>query len=476
MPTLSKILAREATLTEPQEDWLHQLTGDWQIIADITFSDLVLYIRGAKAPVAVAQARPATAHTVYRTDQVGFPPPEKIIADVKRVLDHCESVADEDEVSLIRIVPVRFKKDVIAAMAIVSARRADRVPSQALANYEAIAHTLIEMVTRGEFPAENSPTGYRHGTPRVPDGLVHVDADGVAKYVSPNAVSHFRRFGIEEPILGSVLAEQVSNRIETAGQVDEALPLVLMGRASWMAEAEAHGVVISLRAVPLHRGAERLGAVILCRDITELRRQERELISKDSTIREINHRVKNNLQTVSALLRMQARRADSSDTRSALETAQRRVATIAVVHEKLSQTINEVVDFDSVFVPVLRMVRDAAVTEEPVIATFHGTFGMVRAEQATALGVVMNEIISNAIEHGLPNGGRIDITAQREGNHLHITVADNGIGVGPQGPRPGLGMQIVKTMVNAELKGNIEWSANEGGGVCVDLDLHIRSF
>ena len=196
-------------------------------------------------------------------------------------------------------------------------------------------------------------------------------------------------------------------------------------------------------------------------------------MSKDSTIREINHRVKNNLQTVSALLRMQSRRAGEGMTRAALETAQLRVATIAVVHEKLSQTIDEVVDFDQVFVPVMRMVRDVSVTEEPVVTTFEGTFGRVRAEEATALGVVMNEIISNAIEHGLPKGGRLDIRANRDGNHLHIEVADDGEGMGDHHPS-GLGTQIVRTMVVSELRGKIEWCPREGGGTVVVLDLNIR--
>ena len=72
-------------------------------------------------------------------------------------------------------------------------------------------------------------------------------------------------------------------------------------------------------------GGDRIGALVLLRDVTELRRRERELMTKDATIREIHHRVKNNLQTVAALLRLQARRLRIPEGRAALEEAVRRV-------------------------------------------------------------------------------------------------------------------------------------------------------
>ncbi|QOQ39195.1 sensor histidine kinase [Trueperella pecoris] len=474
MSTLSRILSRDSYLFAHQREWLHHLTGEWQIIADITFSDLILYVRTDRGVVVAAQARPATAATVHQRDFVGEPTKEWKAELIEKAGQSGQEIFTEDDGVNIRLVPVSCQGEIIAVMGIVTAKFVDRVPTVMLANYESIADTLVSMVMNGEFPIDGSPSGYRHGTPRVTDGLIHVDCEGSVIYASPNAISHLRRLGVEKPLLGEILAEAITDDLDGVFQIDEALPVVLTGRAAWMAELERNDVVVSFRAVPLIRMGERQGAIVLCRDITELRRQERELMSKDSTIREINHRVKNNLQTVSALLRLQARRAGEGMTRMALETAQRRVATIAVVHEKLSQTIDEVVDFDQVFVPVMRMVRDTAVTDNPVVTTFEGDFGRVRAEQATALGVVMNEIISNAIEHGLPKGGRLDIKAQRDAEKLHIEIADDGRGMGENHPT-GLGTQIVKTMVVSELKGRIAWQERSGGGTVVVLDLIIRS-
>src|SRR5690606_14263037 len=143
------------------------------------------------------------------------------------------------------------------------------------------------------------------------------------------------------------LAEVTTDLLEESSPMDESLPLVVMGRAPWRTELEARGVCLSLRAVPLTETGQRIGAVLLCRDVSELRRRERELITKDATIREIHHRVKNNLQTVAALLRLQSRRMTSPEARDALDEAMRRVTTIALVHETLSQTLDETVDFDT---------------------------------------------------------------------------------------------------------------------------------
>ncbi|WP_353066237.1 sensor histidine kinase [Arcanobacterium hippocoleae] len=362
----------------------------------------------------------------------------------------------------------------IAVMHVISAVFPDLSPTQLHQNYGEVSDNLLAMITTGEFPMEGTPSSYRHGTPRVSDGVISMDADGEVLYASPNSVSHFRRLGIDKPLVGQVLAQTVSELITDNQVPDEQLPLVLMGRAAWVSEFDSHGVIISMRALPLKLRGEKLGAVLLTRDITELRRQEAKIHSKDATIREINHRVKNNLQTVSALLRLQARRATNSESREALEQAQRRVAMIAIVHEGLSQTIDEVVEFDNVFGSLLRMIRDVAVTENAVEFEFQGSFGRIRAEQATALAVVVNELISNAIEHGVPNGGRVILEARRDEEKLELKVLDNGDGIGDGNLGSGLGTQIVQTLVRAELNGTIAWRNGDDGGTVVVAKLQMR--
>ena len=168
--------------------------------------------------------------------------------------------------------------------------------------------------------------GARRGAPRVGDGLIRLNSEGEVLYASPNALSCFHRLGVLGSLVGQSLAEVTTDLLEESSPVDESLPLVVTGRAPWRTDVEARGVCVSLRAVPLTDSGQRVGAVLMCRDVSELRRRERELITKDATIREIHHRVKNNLQTVAALLRLQARRTVNAEGREALIESVRRVS------------------------------------------------------------------------------------------------------------------------------------------------------
>ncbi len=137
-------------------------------------------------------------------------------------------------------------------------------------------------------------------------------------------------------------------------------------------------MTVSLRTIPIRYRGERIGAIVLCRDVTEVRHQERELITKDATIREIHHRVKNNLQTVASLLRIQARRTHSDVARDALGQAMRRVAAIAVVHDTLSEGLNQNVDFDVVFDRVLMLIAEVSAGHNTTVhPKSSGSFGIL---------------------------------------------------------------------------------------------------
>lgn len=487
MATLTAILA-QANLAPRAREQLNKLVGDWQLIADIAFADLLLYVRVDGQYMVAAQVRPATAATLFDVDYVGQIAEREFVEALQAVEMTGEQLATETDDTVDTWVPVLMAGQVTAIMRVSLARVPDRVPAQSHEHYERVTALLLGMVQRGDFPFDATPSSYRPGTPRVADGVVVMDADGVVLYASPNAISHFRTFGIEQPLLGRVLAELVAERIDEFAVPDETLPVVLLGKAAWLVELESRDILLSLRAVPLLRDKQRVAGLLLCRDVTRMRRDEREIMSKDATIKEINHRVKNNLQTVSALLRLQSRRATNDETRMALAAAQRRVEMIAIVHERLSQTIDEVADFDEVFGSLLRTIRDVAVTDAYVEIETTGTFGLVCAEQATALAVVLNEIITNAIEHGLPSGGRILIRAQRDGGKLVVEVEDNGAGMGEHRPTPGaaslssansrarsgLGTQIMRTLVASELHGKIMWGDVAPHGTVVRLEAHLR--
>ena len=137
----------------------------------------------------------------------------------------------------------------------------------------------------------------------------------------------------------------------------------LVGGSSMRMEVDAGGAAVLLRTLPLVVHGKAAGAAMLIRDVTEVKRRDRALLSKDATIREIHHRVKNNLQTVAALLRLQARRTNNAEGREALIESVRRVSSIALVHDALSMSVDEEVNLDEVVDRILPIMNDVATVD-----------------------------------------------------------------------------------------------------------------
>jgi two-component sensor histidine kinase len=262
---------------------------------------------------------------------------------------------------------------------------------------------------------------------------------------------------------------------------EETLSAVLGGRAPRDTEIGSDAVSLIVRSIPLRPAGEHIGSLVLVRDVTDLRRRDRELVTKDATIREIHHRVKNNLQTVAALLRLQARRIDSESAKAALEEAVRRVGSIAIVHETLSQAVEETVEFDEIADRLGAMVTEVSAHSDQVRVRREGSFGVLPSETATALAMVLTEVLQNAVEHGYGGDaerkGDIVVSVRRLVGRLHVTVDDDGVGL-PEGfsldGSTNLGLSIVRTLVESELGGQLELGPAPSGGTRAVLDLPLE--
>ena len=488
MATLNDVLREQTDLDAADVEWLHLLLSDWQLLSDLSFGDLVLWVPAtAGGWYAAAHVRPNTGPMVFFDDIVGRrldrgrrPLLEQAFGDLRIVRERDPEWRDDMPIRE-EVIPVVSKGRALAVLTRHTNLSTLRTPSRLELTYLATADALARMIAAGEFPSPGAGTGQRRGAPRVGDGVILLDADGTVSYASPNAISAIHRLGHVGDVVGASLAQITTEVLRGEASADESLALVVTGRAPWRAEIESRGASVSLRAIPLIEGGQRTGAIMLLRDISELRRRERELLTKDATIREIHHRVKNNLQTVAALLRMQSRRLPDNEARAALDEAVRRVGTIALVHETLSQGFDETVDFDEIAARGLAAVVEVATRDVPVRAERIGSFGRLRAEDATSLAMVVTELVHNAIEHGLARtGGVVTVEAGRSRDEhdelLTVTVADDGAGL-PEGfdpARSGLGTQIVTSLIS-DLRGRITWENAKPCGTTVRFVARLRS-
>jgi two-component sensor histidine kinase len=476
VPSLNEIARERTDLSDADLDWLHLLLADWQLLADLSFADLVLWLplRDRGGFVAGGQMRPTTGPTVYHDDVVGIEIARGRRAQIDTAYDEERICRESDPDWPFDVpvreetIPVRRAGTVIAVVSRHTNLAAARTPSRLELTYLRSADDLARMLADGTFPVAQSGDRVL-GSPRVGDGLIRLDEQGIVAFASPNALSAFRRLGVSADLVGLRLGD-ATMALQTSVPVDEALESMLRGRAARQTEVEAAGAIVRLRVIPLTPDGTHSAALVLCRDVTEVRHRERELVGKDVTIREIHHRVKNNLQTVAALLRLQSRRLEDGPARAALEEAQRRVGSIALVHETLSQTMHDSVDFDEVADRIAEMVGGADDAERPVTVTRTGSFGAIPPEVATPMSLVLVELLQNAVEHGLADeGGAVDLRVSRNGAGVTVTVADEGRGLPPDfdpDAAGGLGLQIVRTLVESELSGRLALRPGASGRGC----------
>jgi two-component sensor histidine kinase len=494
---MTESLRAETALAPDQVEWLHLLVGDWQLVSDLSFADLVLWVADrSNGWFAAAHVRPTTGPMVFFDDLVG----RRLRSGLRPLVEQSRrtrAIAKEpgpewreDRPVREEAIPVVHRGQVLAVVTRHTNLAQMRTPSRLELTYLATADALARMIASGDFPAGGAPTGQRRGAPRAGDGVIRLDAEARVTYASPNATSAIHRLGHAGDVTGASLPAITTTLVRPGAPVDEGLGLVVTGRAPWRTEIESRGACVSLRAIPLIEQGQRVGALLLLRDVSELRRRELELLTKDATIREIHHRVKNNLQTVAALLRLQARRLPEAPARQALEEAVRRVATIALVHDTLSQGADESVDFDEIADRLLTAVVEVATTWEVEVRTARtGSFGRLLADDATTLAMSVSELVQNAVEHGLAaDGGTVTLDAMRsrlDGEDLlTITIEDDGRGLPPElapasmgrldRPHPGgLGTQIVTSLVQ-DMRGTITWQRRSPRGTTVQLVARLR--
>lgn len=474
MPTMSEVIAEHTELTEDDDAWLRLLVSDWQLLADLSFSDLVLWVpdRDPNLFWAAAQVRPTTGPTALMDDVVGdliAYAPEHLVSEA--FLSEAITGTSNNKLQAgipvdVHAIPVSRAGSVIGVVERHTNQLGVRTPGQLEQAYLQAAGQLSEMVAAGDFPLPDLGSELSVG-PRVGDGFILLDAGGDVRYASPNALSAYRRLGLYADLEDENLAA-LTIELMPAGQppLGESLLATLSGRVGRDGEVVAGDAHLLLRAVPLLSAGSPVGAIVLCRDVTDLRRRERQLVTKNATIREIHHRVKNNLQTVAALLRMQARRIESPEAKAALSDATSRVASIALVHDTLSQTFDEVVAFDVVADQVLQRVADLGTAQGKVTAIREGSFGEVSATVATSLSLVITELCQNAIEHGIADGsGTVRVRPTSTDGRLRVEIVDDGRGLPPtfsMDALSSLGLSIVSTLL-AELDGTLQLGPNPAG-------------
>lgn len=490
MAIMSELASKYTKLNEDEIAWLKLLVPDMPLLADLSFGDLVMWAPNEEGEyLAIAHSRSSSSVTLFYRDVVGDylredwrDVIEETLASNEPAVSTSPAWYEENPMRLTAYSVRRTNQDgtltpPFAVLTVHTSHAVEFSASRQITAFKDCADDIYRMIQNGQFPVVEFEQRSAQGAPRVSDGLIRLDAEGRITFASPNSQTVFGRLGHRDELEGERLADVVAELVRGQADTNESLPLIAQAKSSRRADIEVRGLTVTLRSIPISRGSEPDGGIVLTRDISAIKEHEQMLITKDATIREIHHRVKNNLQTVASLLRVQARRAKSEDAKEALSQAMRRVAAIAVVHDTLSTGLAQTVNFDDVFDQVLKLTTEVASIHNTVVhLEKEGSFGSLPSEYATPLSLALTEVVTNAVEHGLREiEGTVRIVAERDETMLHVSVSDTGAGLQGGQVGDGLGTQIVRTLIEGELGGSIKWqNVSPEGGTLVTIAIPMH--
>lgn len=465
----------QETLSTEDIEILTTIHKQMHIVADVSRAEMILYgplIHG-KTTV-LAHARPHSVAPAYLKKftglQIGHKEMPVVIKALKkgRKKRGYQGVFANGASVYIEVCPVHAMNDsftVIGAISIDTTlveyerqRRRDKVFRKAISQIQDM------LLYRLLHNAENI-TRFREY-----DGLMIIDKHGVIRYVSGVAGSLYRKLGYMDSL--------VSRNLDTLMTYDHQIAFEAMNTLQCVEqETEDGGKQWIRKALPIVAESDikkylpsfliktrehyMVGALMIIRDITRQRRNEQEIRVKNTMVQEIHHRVKNNLQTIAALLRIQSRRLEDETGRSALEDAASRILSVAVIHEFLSDTHGQTINIKDIINSIIQQLQHGIISaDQQIVFQVDGPPIWLPARQATECALVINELLQNALEHGIGTNksGIISINFIDRGNNIEVMIHDNGRGLPMNFDSSfsgSLGLQIVRTLVTEDLRGEL---------------------
>lgn len=292
------------------------------------------------------------------------------------------------------------------------------------------------------------------------DGIIIFDEAGIILYANEAASHLVDLLGFDRRLVGTSIY---------GGSL----------KMSWVKQAirehkaataeEIYGdIIVEQTILPITGGTRAKRSFLFLKDKTALRRKEQELLVKNSVIKEIHHRVKNNLQTVAGLLRMEARRSDSEQVKKALQEGVSRIESMALVHEVISHYEEDYIELRTIAEELIRLLKRAFLrTDDTVQCEYIGDSILLSSQRAGYVSLILNELLSNSFEHGFGcltsespvSGGHILVTGHMDKGVITLTVADDGNGLPDDfdiKKSKRLGLQIIQNLVTNELAGTIK--------------------
>ncbi|MEA3406777.1 MAG: histidine kinase N-terminal domain-containing protein [Chloroflexota bacterium] len=484
-------LLPELDLEKEDRALLHKIKGDMPILSDLCRADLLLVCEADEGvPLVVGQWRPHSSSALYEDSQVGVHFNEQTHPSLFQALrgnvrPRKVHTIDVKGATVAReIFPIYGANDTIIAVMVKDAywlayerhRRRNKAFQNALLDF-------ISMVLRGDVHGADSLSSFGER-----DGIVYIDANGSIRYMSGIAAELYRHLGYRDSLLNRPIGEiatidkeLVQEAVKNGRCIERKTE---EGEFTWVRKAlpirtPRHPFVLGRLLGLRSRGGGEMqprGVLILCHDATEALEAQREIESKMAMIREVHHRVKNNLQVIASIMRLQARRAAAEETKVALAESVNRILSVAVVHDFLSRNAKGTINVQDIARRIVNQTKESLIGPDRAITlVVKGPDIWLSAERATRCALVVNELVQNAIEHGMMDRdvGSVYVEFVDHGEKVTLVVSDDGWGLasGFDLQRDAhLGLNMVQRMVERDLAGQFTLTSVGGTRATVEFD------
>lgn len=302
------------------------------------------------------------------------------------------------------------------------------------------------------------------------DGILIADKFDRIVFANLAAQRVYRVLGVLNPV-GLLRKDRLLNRHITSETIKPGQPNEK--------ELTAGGLVLVMRDIPVESKGDLRGRIVVIEDVTALREKEKEIRLQKAVIREIHHRVKNNLQSIASLLNLQARRVKAPEAREALKESAGRVRSIATIHEYLSNRGTDMVDAMSLARNLLNNIEAMVRPDFTIIRRISGETFPLNPAMTTGFALAINEILLNIIKHAFNDNrarGTIGLIISNEADCHHLVLYDDGCGLPDNFDLENinsLGITLIKNFIQDDLGGTFIMENNEGRGTRAVITLPL---
>ncbi len=447
---------KNSNLSVMQINILDRLSIVLPLVADLAHAHIAIYIKDKKEKnfMVAYTIEPHTTLNPYK-EEVGKIIPMIMEPIIKRTMDtqkkyHALREVDFGKFIEMYTIPIVDNNKTIAAICFDVNGEDTKI-----SGFSRLLKTAFIILKNSQKKLD--PRMYRAVSSR--DGIIITNKDERIIFANLEASRIYHVLGISNLIGCHIFDQQLTMYITKE---------TILHKRIYEKELEIGNLVIIRRDILIVEAGNLLTRIIILSDVTEIRKKDKELLIKSAVIQEIHHRVKNNLQTIASLLRLQARRSNSQEVKDALKESVNRILSISVAHEFLSQQGDEKIDVVEVTKNILNIIKQNMLDSDFELSTeFTGIKIILHSKNARNIYLIINEMILNSIEHGFENRkkGIIGLNIQETKEACIIELYDNGNGL-PEDfgkkPSKSLGLQIIHTLVEGDMGGCFELYNNNG--------------